>query len=1337
MQLRKLELQGFKSFADETVFAFDPGLTALVGPNGCGKSNIVDAVKWVLGEMSPKSLRGDELLDVIFNGSETRTPTGCAEVSLTFSNEDGRLPIEYAEVTVTRRLFKSGESEYLLNRQPCRLKDIKELFMDTGVGTDFYSVIEQGRIDTILQSNPKDRRSLFDEAAGISKYRAKKRESESKLERVTQDLMRIMDVTKELDSEIRSLKIQATKAEKFKRLTAELRKKRAQRALRAYHDLHRKKADMSALVSKLEQERESFSTQLSTAKKDLDIAEEAVRLAEEAVRTCESGCTAITNELEMTGRAIEAARERLAELSAALVAKEAERDEIRNRIAELERRQGEIGVELAEAEKSSRELADKVAELERLLTQYADACREVAHETERKKSEIIDVLRKRAGYQNELTTISIERKNLYGRKERNESRAGMIGSELSEVEGSLRSLQEEVAGLDSAIAQSKTALNNEDGRIAELNAHSGRLAARIAAARESLGKANARKEALEDSERELQGIEAASREVMRKARALLTSPPACHAPTVVGASPAPVDAGAPTQVHGDVAAASQQDQPRADAAPADRILGLLAELLEVEPACVPAVDRALGDMSHAIVTSDTEAADAVARLAEAEGAGDIIVMDLSAFPAATEAGPAPLANPFEPLTVGNAIPADAFPAETQDPPVRVSPAPLVDFVCVAPPLQPLLRSLLADYGLVEGRDEAADLIVRGLPAMHGIAPDRCERIARLVTSRGEGAWGPGIFCTAPSANAQPSILSRKVELRELAATIDRDATNLEAIETEEHIIRRETAAAEANAQEFRHSVYDNTMLSVQKKKDVESAEKRRTALQSELEVIRIEVGEIDAQTGMLTDKESSIVRVVGELDMLQRTVEEEVEALAAKERELERRRTEAAGTVNELRVRLAEATQRVTFLNREGKSCEDNLTDARTGLDRARISIEQLQAKQTETQTDIAGKTSTVESLKSESESLGKRLTALKTESREKSAVLRSALESEKTVENALADRESRLHQARMDFNEHRLRLEGLEERVREELGVELEQLAAEEEARRAAAAAGPSAEAPTASPLAQGDSGGCFSPTDAALPAVQPGQPQPVAGAPAQQPEPEPDPAVLEAEIEEIRRKLEAIPNVNLSAVDQLKEVELRASFLKTQQDDLVKTKAQLEELIRKINRECRDMFLTTLGAIRENFNTVFRKLFGGGKVDVVLEENVDPLDSGIEIMAKPPGKELTSISLLSGGEKSLTTVALVMGIFMLKPCPFCILDEADAALDESNIDRYAALVKEFAEKTQFVLITHNKRTMAMANIIYGVTMQEPGVSRKISVRFVEEATALLDAPAAVPATA
>ncbi|MBI5368156.1 MAG: AAA family ATPase, partial [Planctomycetes bacterium] len=514
MLLRKLELVGFKSFADKTEFVFDPGITGVVGPNGCGKSNVVDAIKWALGEMSAKSLRGGELMDVIFNGAETRPPLGFAEVSLTFSNEDGRLPIEYAEVTISRRLFRSGESEYLLNRQICRLRDIRELFMDTGIGADSYSIIEQGKINAMLESSPRERREVIEEAAGISKYKAKKRETQNKLERVTQDLVLVNERLKDLLSSVRSLKIQAGKAERYQIANREYREKRTQLSLHIYREMTAQGAErveQLAAIRARQGEAEAAAAELeaglSEAEAGIAARDEDLRRAQEVLRAAES-------QVERLRERIAGDEKYLAELTESGASRRSELAELNERLAEARRQRAETAEALTalagEIERATRELEERTGTLAEMTRGAAD----LAERLNRKKSESLEVLRKRSAYQNDVHSAESERRRLEAQRAKIEHRDGEIAGELALVEEQERTAGAARAALDAEKLQATAEFHTNDAALTELKARLSALSAEVAALRQQESRMASRLEVLQENERRHEGLGAGVRAVL-------------------------------------------------------------------------------------------------------------------------------------------------------------------------------------------------------------------------------------------------------------------------------------------------------------------------------------------------------------------------------------------------------------------------------------------------------------------------------------------------------------------------------------------------------------------------------------------------------------------------------------------------------------------------------------------------------------------------------------------------------------------------------------------------------------------------------------------------------
>jgi len=1221
LQLHKLELHGFKSFADRTEFAFDPGITGLVGPNGCGKSNVVDAVKWGLGNQSPKNLRGEEMLDVIFNGSATRPASGFAEVSLTFTNEDRRLPIDYSEVTVTRRLYRSGESEYLLNKQACRLKDIRELFLDTGVGVQSYSIIEQGKIDILIQSSPKERRAVFEEAAGISKYKARRKEAEGKLERVRQDLLRIGDILRELGREIRSLKIQAGRAARWVTLQRQWKEKKLGLARIQFRALSGQRAATLARIDDLEQIQAATQKRLRVAGEDIVLHE--AKLSElsaraSVVESARAAAEARARGLEDRQRSETQRIQELGEEGRRLAQDE---QHARTEIASLTALRAKNAEELRKVQEELTQATEDLAREEQLLAEFARGCAELVRAVEAKKGEAYDVVRRQAGYQNELTEVASDRRNLVARRARVEQRAAEVALELAAlaaksgaVQGQIGLAQGELAGRQSQLEVEEAGLSraSDDLVVRQRN---------VAELREELAKKTSRRDLLVDLERHHEGMGSAVKAVLAR------------------------------ELPG--------------------VRGVLADFLEVPADAVAMVEAVLGERAQIVVCARAEDALEVVAFARSLGQGRVSAMaaDAALLLAAPMGGP------------------------------RVS-----DFVRCDDSVAPVVEQLLGRYRVVDSLDEAIAQLRAGLST------------GPWVTRAGEVVEREGVLSAGTQAG-NAGIIGRRTELRALGEQVASLEVNL----TVEEAARASAAAAkaghEAALKTLRTAIYESNVVLMERKGEAEGIARREAALRDEREVGAIDLADIAKELGLLDEREAGARKVLAELDALHASIVAEIARQTEELSKADERRQGMQQRVTELKIAKAKAAQQSDHLvataerlAREEGAAREKLADFHK---RAQDLADRRARAQAELEQVAREFAAARDELGAREREAGEILVA-------KDAVhgaLKDVKDRYGSIEREIAARAGAVQELRMEESGQRINLENLRQRVREDLGMDLEAPETSDTVDPAAA---------ELAALAAETEDGTTVPAEAGSPAAGEETPAPA-------PAPADDPAAMQAEIDEMKRKLDSMGNVNMAALDELKERQGRNEVLTRQEKDLQDALRELEELIRKLNHESRDRFEATLKLVRENFNGLFRKLFGGGKADLVLEEGVDILETGIEIVARPPGKELNSISLLSGGEKALTTLALVLSIFLLKPSPFCVLDEVDAPLDEKNIDRFLGLLQEFASETQFLVITHNKRTMAMTRILYGVTMQELGVSRKISVKMVDEVDPLLqNAPGA-----
>ncbi|HXG62607.1 MAG TPA: chromosome segregation protein SMC [Planctomycetota bacterium] len=1177
MQLKKLEMCGFKSFANRTEILFDKGVTGIVGPNGCGKSNVVDAIKWVLGTLSYKSVRGEEMLDVIFKGAEGVPPMGFAEVSLTLDNSDHTLPLEFEEVTITRRLFSTGEGEYFINKAPCRLKDIRELLYGTGIGTDNYSVIEQGKIDKLVLSNPHERRLVFDEAAGISKYRARKRETEHRLEKVSQDLLRIQDVVHEVQKQLRSVRAQAGRAARYKELTEELKSKRLRLYVHEHRRLAAARGELAERLRAVSERREALRAELGAR---AAAAEEVRRRLEaESARHAElaSAVAGLESQAAYLERSLESARARERELAAERGRAEAEREALEAKALELAEQVEAESRALAEFDRAARERAAEAEELTRRMEDAARECARAQEELEAKRAEALELAHKEAQYRNERERLERERSELGARAGRLKEEAGRLEAERAELRARLEQARAEAAALEREIAERAERKRAEEEELGRLREEVAQLERELLQLREGKDHRVARRETLRDLEAHFEGLEAGAKALLRERR--------------------------------------------------PGVLGSVADFLEVAPEHVAAVEGALGERAGAVVVDTAEHAEEAAAFVRERGLGRTILIALDECRNG-------YFSDVELLATGALGRASSW--------VRTEPA-----------YRGMVDALLGHTLVVRDRAAAREIRRDGLTEWP------------LVTPEGDLFDHPGMTTVAGARAAGSGLLSRKAELRTLEEEIERYLALITEREGRREEAGRRLKETEERIERLRHEAYEKSVALREAAARAEQTAMREEFLGEELRARAAESEAIGRQAAAVADRAASLETLLAELAWVKSQVEAEIAGLGRTLEGYEASRAELQDALTQARVECAKASEQRLGVEKRLEFLEARRGEVARALERARALAEEVGGRLEGAREEIGrheaergALAARVEEARRRADEAAAAREALAREGEEARAAVARA-------EEELAPCEEELGRLRVDEEGARVKADALADRAREELGMEL-------------------AQAAEAVPAEEGIDG-----------------------------------EALAREVEELRVKIGGFGAVNVVALEQLSELEEREKFLLTQTEDLVRSKTQLEDLIRQLNKESRELFDKTFDFVKEQFNTIFRKIFGGGKADLVLEqaEGVDPMEQGLEILARPPGKEQTPISLLSGGERSLTAIALVLALFKANPSPFCLLDEADAALDEKNVERYAGVVREFASETQFIVITHNKRTMAVCDALYGITMEQQGVSKKVSV--------------------
>ena len=1180
MELKRLEVFGFKSFADRTRFEFDSGITVIVGPNGCGKSNVVDAVKWVLGEQSPKSLRGREMADVIFAGSESRRSLGFAEATLTFDNSSGMLPIDTAEVEVSRRLYRSGESEYLLNRKPCRLRDIRELFMDTGVGVDAYSLIEQGKVDVLLQSNPHERRLIFEEAAGISKYKAKRKEAERKLARTEQNLLRLGDILDEVERRLRSVKYQAGKARNYKQYTERLKELRVSYALNQYHEHSAALAAQQTDINALQNERAARSGHLAQFDQQRSALEAELMELEGRVRDVDSHLSEIRSGLATRENEIGFHRTRV--------------DELRQIVGRDRRKIGELSAHLREAdaavEARRTEMADvamaardqevTVASIEQRLRDLTDQVRNLTGRIEHAKTAMLDLAQERTRRASRQAGLDLRLETLDGQAGKLHARRNEIATSLEQIARQQEALRREGETLKRAVADRRGRLEVKR-REAEARQHQAeQVGEQFARAKEEASAADSRRELLEDLERRGEGIPAAVRKV---ADAIRTG----------GAS--------------------------------ERWRGMVADLIEVDVDHAVVIESALGPAEKLLVADRQADVLDLARRIEGQLSGQVRFLALDAI---------------QPVSDGHDLSAH---------PEAVGWA--MDYVRAAESVRPAIEHLLARTVVVQTLDGAAEL-ARG--PLRGY---------RFVSLSGSVLEADGSIAVGPPG-PETSLISRRSELLAIRRRQDDLRVRIERLDGQRCRAVEALAALDDAQQELRQEIYEASMRKVEVEGRLRRLAETRRQLQTERPVLESELQDLTRQHHEATAARDATAREIADIEQREAAQQATIAELVAEQDGLAGRRDACEQERIDAHVMLAQLREKHAALVDALAAARRDLDATRSGIEEGRTELAQCQQRVRESEQTMLRLQSELATLfmdKETAEAEARRLASDRAERREAiSALSRDA----RTIEGEIDELQQRIHERELQRRELQTKRDDLVQRVRDDFGMDLAERYAQWQAEQV-------------------------------------------------------DWDAVAEEIHELQVKIERLGSVNLEAIDEQEALQHRTAFLRKQNDDLTAAREALGGLIDRINRESRQRFMTTFDAVREHFQELFRKLFGGGKADVFLEDEQDVLEAGIEVVARPPGKQLQRISLLSGGEKTMTAVALLLAIFRARPSPFAILDEVDAALDESNVDRFTNLVKEFLDQSQFVIISHNKRTMAIADVLYGVTMQEPGVSRKVSIKF------------------
>ena len=1183
MYFKQIEMLGFKSFADRTQINLDSGITAIVGPNGCGKSNILDALRWSLGEQSAKALRGAHMQDVIFNGSEHRPPTGMAEVTLTFDNADGKLPIDFAEIQVTRRVYRSGESEYLINKAPCRLRDIQDMFMDTGIGTNAYSLIGQGKIDLVLSSKPEDRRYLFEEAAGIIKYKSRKRVAMRKLESAEQNLLRLNDIIQEVQRQMRALKRQVNAAMRHRELSEALRELEIRNAWLHFNeltgeiqDLQSQYADVRDLYQKQSTECEKLDAHVEAQNlKRIEIERELMS-RREGEHQINSELERLENQIALLRKEIDFARNRGDEALK-------EREELLEKANSLQHTQGEtdeqattLGNEIMEAQQA---FSAKQAEYNGGVEKAENADKAL----EQIRTESIVTLNQRNRAQTELETIGVGLQNieqqLTGIFDREQTQNTRLHDLQELVASGQKQHDENQHSLTTTVEKRQAAQEDRKQvavRVQELNDEWQNL-------REKKSSQEARLNSLRELRDSYEGFAVGVRAIMK---------------------------------------AKQHNMREVSG-----VIGPVGDLLSTEKTYGQAIEAALGGNVNNVVVDQAEDAKSAISFLKEHRAGRVTFLPLDTIRSSNRDDSDTLQG--YPGVVGKAI----------------------NFVQCESRILPALEYLLYNTVIVESIDDA----------IHIARKER--RFPRLVTLDGEVVSSAGAVTGGRTRNDNTGLLGRTAEIEELERSVDTATQRITTLmsEAQQLTTRSQTLAQEISGleeleQQHRQSLNESGVALARLTTELDSL------IQSGQQLGQSRDSLLHEQSSLESRKKEVEARIL-EMDQAKETFNER-ETSARETAQLARQSLVQLGNeLADLRVQLASLNERVEEAQRNRIREQHQHQEIIADAERRMALAQEMEVKVKDLEAGVADNIDQIKALSASKDEAH----TLVLESQKAQQVLLDDFESVnkrlKKLREELSASQKKVHTLELALSQREDRVAFFQERILEEYNLALASLTEEEVGQD------------------------------------------------------EYDEDEREKLIQGFRKELQKLGNVNLMAIEEYEALEQREQFLLAQDEDLKKARQTLLDVVERIDETIKVMFMQTFNEVGECFKSYFRRLFNGGQARVFLIDENDPLESGIEIEARPPGKKPQLISLLSGGEQAMTAIALLFSIFKAKPSPFCVLDEVDAPLDDANIGRFLGLVDEFTDRSQFIIITHNKQTMARANALFGVTQQERGVSQLVSV--------------------
>ncbi len=1179
MILSRIATHGFKSFAKKLELQFDGKVTAIIGPNGCGKTNIVDAIRWGLGEQRPSILRTDRMENVIFGGARSSRPLGMAEVTVVFDNAQRLIPIDYSEVAITRRLFRSGESEYLINKSPVRLKDVTDMLMDTGIGSGVYSILELKMVEDILSEKAEDRRKLLEEAAGVTKYKHRLKAAERKLESTRNDLLRVFDIIQEVERTANSLKRQVQRAQRYRVLERRLKEVELRRAYVLNQDILKILKPLQSELAGLEQKKEGRTTRISKEEADLEALKTRILDQERAISKMREALGQTAERIGQREGDIRVGRERIASLKERIVQYGEDIITLEKRLAE---QKSHLEVTVREREEFQVKITSKgriFSNKKKELEVFQQGLNFKRLDLNAKKKEIIETLEGINQLEREETQVRAVIDNSRGR-------LGRLDEEDAKYQAARKRVQAEEETL-------KTSAREVYSRLSAASKERENLAREEESLRKKID------QALEASYRNqgelelLQGRVAFLKNVLETGEGM--------------------PGGARKLIHENVPG----------------LVGVLADLIETKQEHRAALETGLGEAAHYVVFDKMKSAMDALLLLGRKGGGKAALAGLDRLSSRFR-------KPDHPK-----LPAGVECIGWAD-----------ELVKCQDRMRPVVHALLGDLLIVKDLESAGEAL--------GRLDDFSVRIATL---KGELVTAWGTVHSADPGSADAGLVGRKERIRELEGRLS--------------ALKKTAASEEETLAAHRKNLAELQSKKKESEKTLEEIEKQKKEIENQQARIVFEIEKADEGLRNNVGEREKLLNGIRSGSEALESMGPRVESLREKREELEIISGHIQGEVDRLEEEERIKEEEVYNLNLSVVRLNGEAKQLDYDIERSEELIREIQATSEQRRQDIVkaqeqitavseetkqNETVILQELK-EKEEEEKRLHTAETEYQSSSEELRVR---EKEVREVRRDRDAaseRIHQVTMQVAELQHQIQGLKDRLHENYDLDLDTLAPQEPVN-----------------------------TDEA-----------------------------DGEIENLKRKMKGLGSVNLMALGEYEQAKERAQFLNQQRDDLLSAEETLKETILKINQTARQRFGEVFQLVRKNFQETFCHFFQGGEADLRLQENEDPLESQIEIIARPAGKHFRDLSLLSGGERALTAISLLFALYLVKPSPFCILDEIDAPLDDANVERFTRVIREYSAKTQFIVVTHNRMTMKAAETLYGVTMEEEGVSKIVSVRFEE----------------